>query len=172
VRISGPGSWTRTSSPDAQFFDVDQLAGPEGNSDVLRPRIIVTSTAVEVQGKVTLGHEPKTKRSKRTIPVARSVMRRIEHHLATYVDPGPDALVFTGARGGPLFRSTFGRHVWKPAVARAGLQGFTFHGLRHSFVAILVAAGCNVREVSEWAGSQQRRLHAHPLRRPVRGRVR
>lgn len=54
--------------------------------------------------------------------------------------------------GGPLFRSTFGRHVWKPAVARAGLEGFTFHGLRHSFVAILVAAGCNVREVSEWAG--------------------
>ena len=24
--------------------------------------------------------------------------------------------------------------------------------MRHSFVAILVAAGCNVREVSEWAG--------------------
>jgi len=27
-----------------------------------------------------------------------------------------------------------------------------FHGLRHSIVALLVAAGCNVREVSEWAG--------------------
>ena len=37
-------------------------------------------------------------------------------------------------------------------AGRAGLDGFTFHGLRHSFVAILVAAGCNVREVSEWAG--------------------
>lgn len=37
-------------------------------------------------------------------------------------------------------------------MARAGVEGFTFHGLRHSFVAILVAAGCNVREVSEWAG--------------------
>ena len=34
----------------------------------------------------------------------------------------------------------------------AGLGDITFHGLRHSFVAILVAAGCNVREVSEWAG--------------------
>ena len=34
----------------------------------------------------------------------------------------------------------------------ARLDGVTFHGLRHSFVAILVAAGCNVREVSEWAG--------------------
>ena len=35
---------------------------------------------------------------------------------------------------------------------RAGLDDITFHGLRHSFVAIMVAAGCNVREVSEWAG--------------------
>jgi integrase len=32
------------------------------------------------------------------------------------------------------------------------LDDITFHGLRHSFVAIMVAAGCNVREVSEWAG--------------------
>ena len=120
--------------------------------DVLRSRLVIMTTAVEVHGKVTLGHEPKTKRSKRTIPVARSVMRRIEDHLASEVGPGSDALVFTARRGGPLFRSTFAREVWHPAVQRAGLEGFTFHGLRHSFVAILVAAGCNVREVSEWAG--------------------
>ena len=37
-------------------------------------------------------------------------------------------------------------------MKRAGLAQIPFHGLRHSFVAILVAAGCNVREVSEWAG--------------------
>ncbi len=120
--------------------------------DVLRSRLIVMTTAVEVHGKVTVGHEPKTKRSKRSVPVARSVMSRIEDHLSSEVGPEPDALVFTAPRGGPLFRSTFGREVWQPAVQRAGLDGFTFHGLRHSFVAILVAAGCNVREVSEWAG--------------------
>jgi integrase len=120
--------------------------------DLLRSRIFVTTTAVEVHGQVSLGHEPKTRRSKRTVPVAHSVMRRIEQHLTSYVAPDPDALVFTATRGGPLFRSPFARYIWKPAVARAGLDGFTFHGLRHSFVAILVAAGCNVREVSEWAG--------------------
>jgi integrase len=49
-------------------------------------------------------------------------------------------------------RSLFSRRAWRPAVIRAGIPGITFHGLRHSFVAILVAAGCNVREVSEWAG--------------------
>jgi integrase len=78
-------------------------------------------------------------------------MRRLEDHLADFVGPEPDALVFTAPRGRPLARGLFSRRVWKPAVARAGLQGVTFHGLRHSFVAILVAAGCNVREVSDWA---------------------
>jgi integrase len=120
--------------------------------DVPRSRIIVATTAVEVGGRVTLGHEPKTARSKRRVPVARSVMRRLEEHLARHVGADHDALVFTAPRGGPLFRGTFARDVWRPAVLRAGLAGITFHGLRHSFVAILVAAGCNVREVSEWAG--------------------
>jgi integrase len=54
--------------------------------------------------------------------------------------------------GGSLAGSLFSRRVWQPAVIRAGIPSITFHGLRHSFVAILVAAGCNVREVSEWAG--------------------
>ena len=119
--------------------------------DVMRSRVIVSSTAVEVKGTITLGNEPKTKRSRRSVPVARSVMRRLDTHLDQHVAPDPSALVFVGPAGGPLFRS-FGRRVLRPAVLRAGLGDLTFHGLRHSFVAILVAAGCNVREVSEWAG--------------------
>jgi integrase len=121
------------------------------NIDVLRSRIAVASTAVEVRGHVTLGHEPKTSRSKRSVPVARSVIRRLDEHLANFVAES-DALVFTAPRGGPLARSLFSRRVWRPAVIRAGIPSITFHGLRHSFVAILVAAGCNIREVSEWAG--------------------
>jgi len=71
--------------------------------DVLRSRILVRTTAVEVDGKVTLGHEPKTKRSQRAVPVARSVMRRLEEHLASpgtfgvppSVEPGWTASHFT-----------------------------------------------------------------------------
>jgi integrase len=125
---------------------------PTASIDVLRSRITITSRAVDVRGHVTLGHEPKTSCSKRTIPVARSVIRRLEEHLANFVGPEPDAFVFTAPRGGPLARSLFSRRVWQSAVIRAGIPSITFHGLRHSFVAILVAAGCNVREVSEWAG--------------------
>jgi integrase len=101
---------------------------------------------------VRLGQEPKTRRSRRTVPIARSVMRELDAHLAAFVDLNPDALVFTAPRGGPLRRSLFSRRIWQPATVRAGLRWVSFHGLRHSFVAILVAAGCNVREVSEWAG--------------------
>jgi integrase len=119
--------------------------------DPLRSRIRVMSTAVELRGRVTFDNEPKTTRSKRSVPVARSVMRRLEQHLSEFVDPTSDALVFTAPAGGPLFRS-WGRTILRPAVLRAGLDEITFHGLRHSFVAIMVAAGCNVREVSEWAG--------------------
>ena len=117
----------------------------------MRSRIRVTSTAVELRGQVTLDNQPKTTRSKRSVPVARSVMRRLEDHLSEFVEPTSDALVFTVPSGGPLFR-VWGRRVLRPAVLRAGLDDITFHGLRHSFVAIMVAAGCNVREVSEWAG--------------------
>jgi integrase len=39
-----------------------------------------------------------------------------------------------------------------PGTKEARLTDFTFHTLPHTFVAILVAAGCNAREVLEWAG--------------------
>ena len=75
------------------------------NVDPRRSRIVVTSTAVEISGKITLGNEPKTRRSKRTVPMARAVMRQIEDHLHRFVAPDRDALVFTGPRGGPMFRA-------------------------------------------------------------------
>jgi integrase len=119
--------------------------------DPLRSRIHVVHTAVEVRGRVTLDNEPKTSRSERSVPMARNIMRRLEEHLLEFVDGSADSLVFTAPGGGPLFRS-WGRTVLRPAAIRANLDDITFHGLRHSFVAIMVAAGCNVREVSEWAG--------------------
>jgi integrase len=119
--------------------------------DPLRSRIRVSHTAVELRGRVTLDNEPKTTRSKRSVPVARSIMCRLDAHLLEFVDGSADSLVFTAPGGGPLFR-VWGRRVLRPAAIRANLDDITFHGLRHSFVAIMVAAGCNVREVSEWAG--------------------
>jgi integrase len=97
-------------------------------------------TAVEVRGQVTLDNEPKTARSKRSVPVARTIMRRLEEHLLEFVDGCADSLMFTAPGSGPLLHS-WGRTVLRPAAIRANLNDITFHGLRHSFVAIMVAAG-------------------------------
>jgi hypothetical protein len=119
--------------------------------DVLRSRVTVCETAIDVGGKITFG-EPKTPKSKRIIPLARSIMREVEQHLGEYVAPGPEALIFTSAAGTPLYRGTFWPSVWKPAVRAAGLDGLRVHDLRHTYVSLMVAAGANPKEVSTWAG--------------------
>jgi integrase len=111
----------------------------------------VCETATDIGGKITFG-EPKTKNSRRTIPLARSVMAELEHHLGEYVAPAAESLIFTSTTGNPVYRGTFWPSVWKPAVKKAGLAGLRIHDLRHTYVSLMIAAGANPKEVSTWAG--------------------
>lgn len=130
-----------------------EIAGlRRGRVDVLRSEITVCETAVQIDGKAVQFGEPKTKGSRRRIPVARSVMAEIDAHMAEFVRPESDALLVTGSHGGPQHRGTFHRHVWTPAVRAAGLEPLRPHDLRHTFVSLLVTAGANVKQVSTWAG--------------------
>ncbi|MGH3481675.1 MAG: tyrosine-type recombinase/integrase, partial [Nocardioidaceae bacterium] len=71
-------------------------------------------------------------------------------HLAAF-PAGPEGFVFT-LRGEPIRRSAFG-HVWRPAVAAAGLpKGTTFHTLRHYYVSLLIASGADVVTVQRLVG--------------------
>lgn len=129
-----------------------ELAGlRRSRVDLLRGRVIVAETLVEVDGTLTFG-TPKTKQSKRRVPLPRQVVTELDHHLAEYVVPAPDALVFLGPKGALLRRTGFSRSWWRPALERAGLGTLKFHELRHTFVALWVAAGANPKEVSIRAG--------------------
>ncbi len=129
-----------------------ELAGlRRGRVDLLRGRVNVTETLTDVNGRLAFG-PPKTKRSRRTVPLPRRIVRELENHFECYVGPEADALAFTGHKGAPLRRAGFRRLWWQPAVAEAGLEPFKFHELRHSFVALWVDAGANVKEVSVRAG--------------------
>jgi integrase len=51
----------------------------------------------------------------------------------TYVDSRPDALVFTGPRGGALRRAHFNNLTrWVETVRQLGVPGLHFHDLRHT----------------------------------------
>lgn len=53
---------------------------------------------------------------------------------------------------GPLHRSNFRTRIWLPAVAAAGLDGHTFHDLRHTAASRLIQRGASVKAVQEFLG--------------------
>ena len=56
----------------------------------------------------------------------------------------PDSFVFALSNGGPLRTANFRTRVWRPATRTAGLEGLRIHDLRHTAVALWIAAGrCN-----------------------------
>jgi hypothetical protein len=109
----------------------------------------VAEIVVEVQGVLHIG-PPKTRSSRRTVGLPRFVVEKLAAHLA---GPGNlDAFVFTAPEGGPLRVNLFRARVWRPAVMAAGLDGLRIRDLRHTAVALWIAAGANPKEVSARAG--------------------
>ena len=61
--------------------------------------------------------------------------------------------IVTDARGRPYVgRSDTFRHDWRAATLAAGLDGLTFHGLRHTAATKLAEAGCSDMEIAAITG--------------------
>lgn len=118
--------------------------------DFLRRTVRVDRQLVTVANQAPFLAPPKTSASVRTIPLPQAVVDALAAHLAAF-PAEPEGFVFT-LRGEPIRRSAFG-HVWRPAVAAAGLPtGTTFHALRHYYVSLLIAAGEDVVTVQRRVG--------------------
>jgi integrase len=48
--------------------------------------------------------------------------------------------------------------VFRPAVRRGGLDGLTFHDLRHTYAPLMVAAGVTAQVIAEQLGHADARL--------------
>jgi len=64
----------------------------------------------------------------------------------------PEALFFVAPEGGPLRAANFRSHVWAPAIQEAGLDGLTFHGLRHTRVALMIEVGAHIEAIKQRLG--------------------
>ena len=73
-------------------------------------------------------------------------------HLLRRGRPDPDEVVFVGPDRGPLHAGNFRNRVWRPAVVKAGLEGLTFHGLRHSAAGLIIALGAPDHVLQERMG--------------------
>lgn len=126
-----------------------ELAGlPRNRLDLLRRRLEVTQTLVDVNGALSFG-EPKTALSRRYVSLPPTLLTVLTAHLQGHTGE----LVFTNEDGAPLRRSNFHARIWRPATAAAGfVPAPRFHDLRHSHVAMLIAAGAPIKAIQHRLG--------------------
>ncbi len=105
--------------------------------------------------------EPKTARSRRSIPIPAEVSDRLQRHRRVQAEErlkaGPDwsdhDLVFCDRRGEPLDRQNLLRRHLRPLLKKAGISAdLTLYSLRHSCATLMLAAGIHPKVVSERLG--------------------
>lgn len=99
--------------------------------------------------------EPKTPRSRRTIPLPRTVTQLLVSRRDAICGSGLTTceLVFPNGRGETLDLNNIVKRHFKPALRRAGLpDSLRLYDLRHSCATMLLQAGVNPKIVSERLG--------------------
>ena len=105
--------------------------------------------------------EPKTARSRRSIPIPAEVLDRLRRHRKIQAEErlkaGPDwgnhNLVFCDRRGAPLDRQNILRRHLRPLLKKGGISTeLTLYSLRHSCATLMLIAGVHPKVVSERLG--------------------
>lgn len=105
--------------------------------------------------------EPKTSRSRRTLPLPMSLVSALIEHrrkqgesrLKKGADYQNNDLVFATSEGTPILLRNLVRRHFRPVITRAKLsESFRLYDLRHSCATLLLSAGENPKVVSERLG--------------------
>src|SRR5207248_7577984 len=118
-------------------------------------------------GQILLG-PPKSKAGMRMVGIPKVIRPVLHEHLSLFVGPEPGALVFPGAKGGPLRRGNFNKlSGWPHAVQAIGAEGLHFHDLRHTGNAFAAASGAGLRDLMARMGHDSERaalIYQHEAR--------
>ena len=105
---------------------------------------------------------PKTKRGSRAVLIPTSlveILTKLNNNVNT------DGLVFS--KDGEPLPENFPRSVLQPALKRAGLRRIRFHDLRHTYAAMMISNGENIKFVAQQLGHTSTRttwdIYAHLL---------
>jgi integrase len=117
--------------------------------DALRKTLRVEESLSEVRGEFVF-KSPKSSASRRSVSVPSFVVDELAQHLAQHADGS--GLLFSAPSGGPIRRTNFRRRVWLPAVRASVGEPCTFHDLRHTHAALLIAQGEHPKVIQERLG--------------------
>jgi integrase len=129
-----------TTFASLRFGEVAALQ--RGDIDLDAGTVRVRRALVEVRGQGLMTGPPKSAAGLRTVAVPPAVIDVMREHLATFVGNDPTALVFTGPKGGAIWRGNFRKlTAWTKTVAGLGMAGLHFHDLRVRHEAPCIRAG-------------------------------
>ncbi len=122
----------------------------------------VQRALVSSNTKGMIFEDPKTKGSKRRIPVTVSIKKALERYqkeqecLANFLGDkfdNEESLLFTNLWGKPVDTSNFTYRYFKKMLMKAQLdREFSFHDLRHTHATLLLRQGINIKVISERLG--------------------
>ncbi|WP_165781178.1 tyrosine-type recombinase/integrase [Streptosporangium minutum] len=102
------------------------------------------------------------------VGIPKSIISVLREHIATYVQADPGALIFPGAKGGPLWRSGFNtRTRWVGVVKEMGMPGLHFHDLRHTGNMLAAESGVGLKDLMARMGHDNVRaamIYQHAVR--------
>jgi integrase len=108
---------------------------------------------------------PKTKAGIRTIPLPDDVVETLSFMRDTSAFPADGDPIFASKTGTPLEHRSVARWGFDPAAALAGLEGVTFHSLRHAAASRLIDGGLDPVTVAAILGHENANitlgLYAH-----------
>jgi integrase len=138
-----------------------ELAGlRQSRVDLRAGAVTVAEILTQAKGKLIAG-PPKTRAGRRTVGLPHFVVRELEAHLAAAQRVG--CHVFTAAGGGAAAGPGLSGAPLGAGYQGSRLQGLRIHDLRHTAVALWMAAGATPKEVTVPAGHLGQ-PHPGPLR--------
>jgi integrase len=124
--------------------------------DVLHRTVRVEEQIQELSGGDLIVGPPKSDAGVRTVAIPPAIVAEIEAHLAEFVAPETDAMLFSNIHGGPLRRATF-YTVWGRALKQVGVTGLRFHDLRHTGNTLAAMTGASTKELMARMGQSSPR---------------
>jgi integrase len=122
-----------------------------------------SANTIAVVSQLTRGHKgaivdgaPKSK-SHRTIAAPQALMDMLAGHLRLrgLSARDPDRYLFVAPDGQELHYSNWRQRVWVPALKSAGLEGLTFHALRHANATAMVALSVDIKTAQVRVGHKR-----------------
>lgn len=96
--------------------------------------------------------EPKTERGKRAVQITPELANILESHRKVCYYHEADDLVFPNIDGKPTDYHNLVNRVFHGVLDEAGLKRIRFHDLRHSYAALMISLGCNIKWLQRQMG--------------------